>query len=285
VSNPEFLREGSALDDFMKPDRIVVGSENHDAATTVMALYESIECPKVITNSSAAELIKYAANAYLALRISFVNDIARLSNSVGVEAKDVLEGISHDKRIGPQFLKPGPGWGGSCFPKDTKELVARARSRGIQLPTVTAAIDSNERALLHVIDQIKQALDGNLSGRTISVWGLAFKAGTDDIRESPAVKVVDILTNAGAAVFGFDPIVKSIRDVDIRLFTSAEESCVDSDLLVVMTEWQEFKDIDPAGALGRMRGRRVIDARGILEQSSWAPQSSFFWSINQGESL
>jgi UDPglucose 6-dehydrogenase len=204
---------------------------------------------------------------------------------VGVEAKDVLEGISHDKRIGPQFLKPGPGWGGSCFPKDTKELVARARSRGIQLPTVTAAIDSNERALLHVIDQIKQALDGNLSGRTISVWGLAFKAGTDDIRESPAVKVVDILTNAGATVFGFDPIVKSIRDVDIRMFTSAEGSCVDSDLLVVMTEWQEFKDIDPAGALGRMRGRRVIDARGVLEQSSWAPQSSFFWSINQGASL
>jgi UDPglucose 6-dehydrogenase len=150
---------------------------------------------------------------------------------------------------------------------------------------VTAAIDSNERALQHVIDQIKHALDGNLSGRTISVWGLAFKAGTDDIRESPAVKVVETLTNMGATVFGFDPIVKSIRDSSIRMFASAEESCVDSDLLVVMTEWPEFKEIDPGSALEKMSGRRVIDARGILDRTSWAPQSSFFWSINQGVSL
>jgi UDPglucose 6-dehydrogenase len=285
VSNPEFLREGSALNDFMMPDRIVVGSENQDAASKVMALYESINCPKILTSSSAAELIKYAANAYLALRISFVNDMARLSDSVGVEAKDVMQGISHDQRIGPQFLNPGPGWGGSCFPKDTKELVARAHSRGIQIPTVTAAIDSNEKALQHVVEQITQALDGTISGSTISVWGLAFKAGTDDIRESPAVKIVELLAKMGANVVSFDPIVRSIGDSNINIVSSPQESCVDSDLLVVMTEWQEFRDIDPESALGKMRARRVIDARGILERASWATQSSFFWSINQGEYL
>lgn len=284
VSNPEFLREGSALDDFMVPDRIVVGSEDHQAATQVMALYDLIDCPKVLTTSSAAELIKYAANAYLALRISFVNDVARLSNAVGVEARDVMQGISHDKRIGAQFLNPGPGWGGSCFPKDTRELVARARSRGIQLPTVIAAMDSNEKALQHIVDQIKQALEGDLSGRTISLWGLAFKAGTDDIRESPAIKVAEILMEMGVSVFGFDPVVRSIRDSRINMFSSAEEACVGSDLLVVMTEWQEFKEIDAQGVLGTMRGRRVVDARGILDPTTWAPRSSFFWSINQGGS-
>lgn len=284
VSNPEFLREGSALADFMVPDRIVVGSEDHQAASKVMDLYESIDCPKVLTTSSAAELIKYAANAYLALRISFANDIARLSDAVGVEARDVMQGISHDKRIGAQFLNPGPGWGGSCFPKDTRELVARARSKGIHLPTVTAAIDSNEKALQHVVDQIKHALEGNLAGRTVSVWGLAFKAGTDDIRESPAVSVAEILMEMGVTVFGFDPVVRSISGSKIQIFSSAEESCVGSDLLVVMTEWQEFKDIDAGGILETMRGRRVIDARGILDPFSWAPESSFFWSINQGGS-
>lgn len=285
VSNPEFLREGSALDDFMMPDRIVVGSENQDAASKVMALYESIECPKILTSSSAAELIKYAANAYLALRISFVNDMARLSDAVGVEAKDVMRGISHDQRIGPQFLNPGPGWGGSCFPKDTKELVARAHSIGIQIPTVTAAIDSNEKALRHVVEQITHALDGTVAGSTITVWGLAFKAGTDDIRESPAVKIAELLVKMGANVLSFDPIVKSIRDSKLNIVSSLEESCVDSDLLVVMTEWPEFKDIDPASALEKMRERRVIDARGILDRVSWETQSSHFWSINQGGSL
>ena len=284
VSNPEFLREGSALDDFMTPDRIVVGSENPNAAASVMDLYKSINCPKVVTSSSAAEMIKYAANAYLALRISFVNDMARLSNSFGIDAKQVMAGISHDKRIGSQFLNPGPGWGGSCFPKDTRELVARASAQGIPIPTVEAAIESNQKALQHVVSQITQALDGELSGRTISVWGLSFKAGTDDVRESPAVKLVELLVSLGATIFGYDPLVKSLPGSDIEIFNSAEESCIGSDLLIVMTEWPSFREINPESALKNMNSRRVVDARGVLDTSDWADKSSFFWSVSNGES-
>jgi UDPglucose 6-dehydrogenase len=195
-----------------------------------------------------------------------------------------MEGISHDKRIGPQFLSPGPGWGGSCFPKDTRELVARASSRGIHLPTVISAIESNQSALENVVNQISQALDGVLAGRTVSIWGLSFKAGTDDVRESPAVKVVDLLVKMGVNIFGYDPIVKVLRDTEIEMFNSAEEACRDSDLLVVMTEWPQFREVDAETTLGKMRSRRVVDARGILDKSTWASRSEFYWSVNEGKS-
>jgi UDPglucose 6-dehydrogenase len=210
--------------------------------------------------------------------------MARLSNAFGVKANEVMEGISHDKRIGPQFLSPGPGWGGSCFPKDTRELVARASSRGIHLPTVISAIESNQSALENVVNQISQALDGVLAGRTVSIWGLSFKAGTDDVRESPAVKVVDLLVKMGVNIFGYDPIVKVLRDTEIEMFNSAEEACRDSDLLVVMTEWPQFREVDAETTLGKMRSRRVVDARGILDKSTWASRSEFYWSVNEGKS-
>jgi UDPglucose 6-dehydrogenase len=267
ASNPEFLREGTAMKDFMEPDRIVVGSNNPEAATRVLDLYEAIDAPKLQTNLESSELIKYAANAYLAMRLSFTNDIAALSEKANANVEQVLNGMGLDKRIGTAFLNPGPGWGGSCFPKDTNALVAIAKGYDSSLPLVESAIASNQAALARSADQIAELVGGDLSNKTVGVWGVAFKAHTDDIRDSPALLIIDSLLRKGATVQAYDPVAVSPDQKGLVMKSSAEEAAADADVLAILTEWPEFAEVSPEKVARAMKSSIVYDARRILPKS------------------
>ena len=276
ASNPEFLREGAAVYDFENPDRIVVGARTPEVAQKVMDLYSKVDCPKVITSQPAAELIKYASNSFLAIKLSFVNDVAALSELAGANPRDVMHGMGLDTRIGNRFLEPGPGWGGSCFPKDTKALVSIAESFGIKMPLITAAIASNESAHIRVADRVMNALGGSLSGKTISVLGLTFKAGTDDTRDSPAIAVVKLLITRGGNVVAFDPLVENYALAGLTLVTSPIAAVTGSDALVVLTEWPIFKELDSKEILAAMTGDVVVDTRNILDVGTWQKAGAVF---------
>ncbi len=267
ASNPEFLREGTAMKDFMEPDRIVVGSNNPEAATRVLDLYEAIDAPKLQTNFESSELIKYAANAYLAMRLSFTNDIAALSEKAKANVEQVLNGMGLDKRIGTAFLQPGPGWGGSCFPKDTNALVAIANSYDSKLPLVESAVASNKAALARSADQIAELVGGDLSNKTVGVWGVAFKANTDDIRDSPALLIIDSLLRKGATVQAYDPVAVAPEQAGLVMKRSAEEAAADADVLAILTEWPEFAEVSPEKVARVMKSSIVYDARRILPKS------------------
>jgi UDPglucose 6-dehydrogenase len=267
ASNPEFLREGTAMNDFMEPDRIVVGSNNPEAATRVLDLYAAIDAPKLQTNFESSELIKYAANAYLAMRLSFTNDIAALSEKANANVEQVLNGMGLDKRIGTAFLKPGPGWGGSCFPKDTNALVAIANGYDSKLPLVESAIASNKAALARSADQIAELVGGDLSNKTVGVWGVAFKANTDDIRDSPALMIIDSLLRKGATIQAYDPVAVAPEQTGLVMKGSAEEAAADADVLAILTEWPEFAEVSPEKVARAMKSSIVYDARRILPKS------------------
>jgi UDPglucose 6-dehydrogenase len=273
ASNPEFLREGTAMKDFMEPDRIVVGSNNSEAATRVIDLYAGIEAPKLETNLESSELIKYAANAYLAMRLSFTNDIAALSEKANANVEQVLNGMGLDKRIGTAFLKPGPGWGGSCFPKDTSALVAIANGYNSKLPLVESAIASNQAALARSVATIEELVGGHLSNKTVGVWGIAFKANTDDIRDSPALTIIDSLLIKGASVQAFDPVALTPERAGLVMKSSAEEAAAGADVLAVLTEWPEFANACPEKVANAMNNSVVYDARRILPRD-WKPHFS-----------
>jgi len=275
ASNPEFLREGTALKDFMEPDRIVAGANSPDVAERVLGLYSKIDTAKIATSLESAELIKYSANAYLAMRLSYVNDIAALAASLGADVADVLKGMGLDKRIGTAFLKPGPGWGGSCFPKDTQALLASARKIGVELPLVASAIDSNENALHRVVETITEIIGGSLQDKTIAIWGIAFKANTDDIRDSPAVAAMRLLVQRGSKLKVYDPVAKAPEDLTQFQVGSAMASVADADCLVVLTEWLEFAAMDPQLVASVMRFPAVFDARRVLPETWRASFSSF----------
>lgn len=275
ASNPEFLREGSALKDFMEPDRIVVGASSLITAQKVMDLYSEIDAPKVLTTLESAELTKYAANSYLAIRLSFINDIAELSAKSGAKVDDVLLAMGLDKRIGPSFLRPGPGWGGSCFPKDTRALVSVAKDFYVELPVVSAAVLSNEKAFLRVATSIANLAGGNLSGKTVGVWGIAFKANTDDVRDSPAVNIIKLLIDMGASVRAYDPAAKAPQIEGLVGCDSASEAATGADVLAVLTEWEEFAKQDPQEVAEVMRSPSVFDGRRILPPSWREIFSSF----------
>ena len=269
ASNPEFLREGAAVFDFQNPDRIVVGARSSEVAQRVMDLYASIDCPKVLTSQATAELIKYASNSFLAIKLSYVNDIAALCEAVGADSREVLHGMGLDTRIGNRFLEPGPGWGGSCFPKDTKALESIANSYGVELPLITTAIASNESTHKRVVDRVANALGGSLSGKTIAVLGLTFKANTDDTRESPAIAVIERLVGRGGKVVAYDPMVKKYDLVGMSLADSAAAAASGAHALVVLTEWNEFKSIDAKEILSVMSGKVVVDTRNVFDQKTW----------------
>ena len=269
ASNPEFLREGSALYDFMNPDRILVGANSQEVANRVMELYEEIDAPKIVTSVKSAELIKYAANAYLASRLSFVNDLAALCEQVGANVDDVVMGMGSDSRIGRSFLSPGPGWGGSCFPKDTRALVAVANDNKVSLKVVEAAIEANDNAFDRVVARLNRLLDGNLNGKLIGILGLAFKANTDDTRDSPALEVVNRLLRLGCESRAFDPIALGPKVPGFTQSASAVEAATGADAILVLTEWSEFKDLDPITVAKAMRGSVVLDTRRILNAASW----------------
>lgn len=276
ASNPEFLREGAAVQDFKYPDRIVVGARTDEVAQRVMDLYKQVDCPKVLTSQPAAELIKYASNSFLAIKLSFVNDMAALCEAAGADPLEVMNGMGLDSRIGQRFLQPGPGWGGSCFPKDTRALASIADSHGVQIPLIAAAIASNETAHKRVADRVMNALGGSLVGTTISVLGVTFKANTDDTRESPSVAVIERLIGRGAKVKAFDPMVTDFDLAGLEICESAESAAADSDALLVLTEWEEFGQISAESLLSKMKQKFVVDTRNILDQKTWESAGATF---------
>ncbi len=271
VSNPEFLREGSAVKDFLHPDRIVIGSEDQSAAIKVLSLYLGISAPTVVTDPATAETIKYAANAFLATKLSFVNAIAAVCEGVGADVNDVILGLGYDSRIGSEFLRPGPGWGGSCFPKDTKALVRIAAKVGYDFRLLGGVIAVNQEQFVRVVDKVRRSVGGDLSGRTVAVWGLTFKAGTDDLRDSPALEIIGRLLEQGALVQAFDPTVTSADGLPsgTSVALSTTDACAGADVLVVLTEWDEFRWQDPVALAEDMNGRAVVDARNILDRARW----------------
>ena len=275
ASNPEFLREGTAMRDFAEPDRIVVGSNFPKVADRVLELYEAVDSPKIKTNIESSELIKYAANAYLAMRLSFANDIAALSEKTQANVDQVLQGMGMDKRIGTSFLKPGPGWGGSCFPKDTSALISIAKNVGATLPLVETAISSNQAALQRSVEAIVELAGGDLSNKVVAVWGVAFKANTDDIRDSPALKIIDALLKHGALVQAYDPVASAPDQAGLSKCTSALQAATGADVLAVLTEWPEFFEVSPDAATRAMKSSIVFDARRILPRS-WLDHASVF---------
>ncbi|QIS03366.1 nucleotide sugar dehydrogenase [Nocardia brasiliensis] len=268
VSNPEFLREGSAVSDFLNPDRIVVGSSDPEAAHKVAALYDRLAAPVLVTGAASAELIKYAANCYLATRLSYVNAIAELCESFGADIGDVTAGMGYDQRIGNQFLRPGPGWGGSCLPKDTHALLRSAEAVGCEFPLLRAAIDTNARQRELVVDKVRSAVGGSLAGARIGMFGLTFKAGTDDLRDSPALAIAERLAAEGADVRAYDP---SVRDAvpgvtgRVRVMETAYHAAHGAAAVMLLTEWPEFRDLDWKRVACLLDGRSVIDTRNHLD--------------------
>jgi len=267
VSNPEFLREGTAVHDFLNPDRVVVGSDDQSAALRVGELYSAINAPLVVTDAASAEMIKYAANAFLATKLSFVNAIAAICEGVSADVRDVMRGIGYDKRIGHEFLKPGPGWGGSCFPKDSLALLEIARRAGYDFDLLRSAVKANTNQF----DRIASRIAESAAGGTVAVWGLTFKALTDDLRDSPALEVIRRLNEMGLKVRAYDPTRPSPERVavDITLCESEIEACRGSDVLAVMTEWENFRWIEPSEIAPIVSKKIVIDCRNLLDRSVW----------------
>lgn len=278
VSHPEFLREGRAVEDFLEPDRIVIGAWEEDDADAVAALYAGVDTRLVRTDPTSAEMIKYANNAYLATRLTFVNTLANVCEAVGADILDVVEGIGLDHRIGPHFLQPGPGYGGSCFPKDTSALIAVAADAGYDFELLRAVIEADEEQRRRVAEKVRQAAGGGLQGRRIAMWGVAFKAGTDDLRESPALRIAALLQADGAEVVAYDP------EATTDLLTMASDplaAATDADVLLVATEWPEFTTVDLAEVARVMRGHRVVDARNLLNPKSVRAVGLDYWGLGR----
>ena len=272
VSNPEFLREGSAVQDFLKPDRVVVGSDDQGAALKVASLYDGLTTRVIITDPASAETIKYAANAFLATKLSFINAIAAICEGVGADIDDVVVGMGSDKRIGENFLRPGPGWGGSCFPKDSRALIKIAEGAGYDFDLLKGVVSVNDQQFDRVAAKVNDAVGGDVRGKTVAVWGLTFKAGTDDLRDSPAVSVVSRLLDRGARVVAFDPTVTQPRPgvpASIDLAGTEVDACRGADALIVLTEWDQFKWVAPHDVAAVMAGRAVVDGRNLLDRNTW----------------
>ena len=268
VSNPEFLREGSAVQDFLKPDRIVVGSTDQAAAIKVSSLYLGVAAPVIVTDPASAETIKYAANAFLATKLSFVNAVAAICEGVGADVNDVVLGLGYDKRIGQDFLRPGPGWGGSCFPKDSRALLKIATDAGYSFDLLEGVITVNDEQFERVTEKIVDAAGGDVAGRTIGVWGLTFKARTDDLRDSPSVAIIERLLGRGRRRAGPRPHrrrAEARRPRAVVICDDPYQAAEGADVLVVLTEWDDYRWLDAGkvavGMPGRSRRRRPQPAR------------------------
>lgn len=293
VSNPEFLREGTAVFDFLNPDRVVIGGGDQQAARAVANLYSPLDTEILITDAASAETIKYAANGFLAMKISFINAVAAMCEAVGADVADVIEGIGSDQRIGRSFLHPGPGWGGSCFPKDSRALVSIAADHGYDFSMMRGVIEVNEEQRARMVDKIARAAgrdpagalrpaddlrlgeDPHLEGISIGALGLTFKAGTDDLRESPSLAILEELTAVGASVTAYDPTTVGPLDGlverrlgSFRIAQTALEAAHGADVLVILTEWPEFGELDLAAVAAAMRGAHLVDTRNLLDPSA-----------------
>jgi UDPglucose 6-dehydrogenase len=279
VSNPEFLREGSAVQDFFHPDRIVVGSDQQDAAERVGALYARLGAPILLTDAASAETVKYAANCFLAMKLSYVNALAELCDRLGADIREVTEGIGYDKRIGQSFTQPGPGWGGSCLPKDMHALRQISHAVGFDFPLLEAVLRTNENQGARMVDKIRAAVGGSLCERRICLLGLTFKAGTDDLRDSPALVVAAGLAAEGAELTAFDPScsapVPGVTD-GIKMAGDAMTAAKASDAIVVLTEWPEFRTLDWGGMAQVVASRTVVDTRNLLDRDV-VRRAGFAW--------
>ena len=289
VSNPEFLREGNAIDDFMRPDRVVVGVESERAKEVMSTIYKPlflIETPIVYTDLKTAELIKYSANAFLAVKISFINQIADLCEKVGADVHDISRGMGLDKRIGSKFLHPGPGYGGSCFPKDTLALVQTAKTHNIDLSIVKTTIGYNEKRKSKMADKIIENLGNNLSNQKVAILGLAFKPGTDDMRDSPALEIIPRLLKEGITISAFDPEAMNEAKLllsDIQFSDTMEDCLQGADALVILTEWNEFRGLTVSKLKGLLKGKILIDLRNALNPENF--EESDFTLVQIGRSL
>ena len=268
ASNPEFLREGVAVTDFLQPDRIVIGASNKEVSERVAALYREIDAPIIEGDLASAETIKYATNSFLATKVSFVNGLAAVCEAVGADIEAVTRGLGADQRIGSRFLQPGPGWGGSCFPKDMQALVRIATDAGYEFDLLKAVIEANEQQFDRIVNKAELLLNQDLAGKNVALLGLTFKAHTDDIRNSPAIEVAQRLAAKGATVTAYDPTVKTQAGIpqEIQIATTIEQAVTDSDLVLVLTEWPEFTRANWASLIGLMNGPHVVDARNVLDR-------------------
>ena len=275
ASNPEFLREGAAIRDFKIPDRIVVGAEDERAREVLREIYRPLflnQAPILFTGRRTAELTKYAANAFLATKISFINEIANLCEAVDADVQDVARGIGLDNRIGPKFLHAGPGYGGSCFPKDTVALLQTASLAGVEQQIVATVVKVNDQRKEAMADRVVRALGGNVEGKSIGVLGLAFKPNTDDMREAPSIPLVRHLVEQGAKVTAFDPVAREQAEQllsGVGYAADAYGAAGGADAVVVVTEWDEFRALDLDTLKARMRGRVLVDLRNV-----WDPQEA-----------
>ncbi|HMA36293.1 MAG TPA: UDP-glucose/GDP-mannose dehydrogenase family protein [Chloroflexia bacterium] len=284
VSNPEFLREGSALNDFMCPDRVVLGSSDPAASERVAALYEPLNAPIISTDIRTAEMIKYASNAILATRISFMNEVAQICEHLGADVKQVALGMGYDKRIGHHFLDAGIGYGGSCFPKDVKALAHMAASNHCHPQLLNAVMDINQDALRLFVEKIRHLLAGDLAGKRIGVWGLSFKPNTDDIREAPQVGIVAALVAAGGQVRAYDPVaMDNARRVvaDAAFCSNAYEAAAGADAILLLTEWNEFKQLDMARVHSSMRRPLLVDGRNMFVPAEIRAQGFEYASVGR----
>lgn len=286
VSNPEFLREGAAIDDFMRPNRVVIGAKTEQAVAIMKDLYRPlnlIETPFVITNIETAELIKYASNSFLATKISFINEMAILCEKVGADVNVVAKGMGLDGRIGPKFLHAGPGFGGSCFPKDTKALLKIAAQHNVKLNIVDAAIKANENQLLHVTEKIKGAFD-DIKAKTIAILGLSFKPNTDDIREAPAISIIQSLLKEGANIRAYDPVAMENTKMvfpDITYCSDAYDACKGADAVVIVTEWNQFRNLDLGKLFSLLKQPYFFDLRNIYDPTKMKGMGFRYYSVGR----
>lgn len=284
VSNPEFLREGSAINDFMTPDRVILGSLDRDAASKVAKLYLSLRCPIMITDLRTAEMIKYASNAFLATRISFINEIATICEELGADVGQVAEGMGLDKRIGRSFLDAGLGWGGSCFPKDVKALAHMAVIHGSNPQLLQAVMEINRNQRRRVLLRLRKEL-GGLDQKVIGMLGLSFKPNTDDIREAPALELIHLLENEGAAIQAYDPqAMENAKEMlpKTRLVNTPYEVAEGADALVLATEWNEFKQLDFERVAQLMRGKTILDGRNQWDAERLKALGFNYFGIGKG---
>ena len=273
VSNPEFLREGSAVKDFLWPDRLIIGADNDRAFSIMKEVYRPLyinDTPVLLTSVATAEMIKYASNAFLALKISYINEIANLCEVVGADVHQVSKAMGQDGRISSKFLHPGPGYGGSCFPKDASGLAAVAEANSQEIRTIKAAISANEAQKRRMVDKLLKLMNGSLRGKTIAVLGLSFKPNTNDIRESPAIEMIQAILNEMGTVRAFDPVSnESMQTIypDINYYTSWKEAVYQADCGVIMTEWNEFRSMDLGVLKNQLIAPVLLDTRNVLNMN------------------
>ena len=271
ASNPEFLREGTTVRDFLSPARVVIGADDPTVAVRVSDLYRDVQGPVLVTSTASAEMVKYASNAFLAAKVSFVNAIANLCEAVNADVREVTLGMGYDPRIGFEFLHPGPGWGGSCFPKDTAALARTAARVGDDFPMLAAVIATNREQRDRVVGKVRDAVGGDLAGRTVAAWGLTFKANTNDLRDSPAIDIARRLLGEGATVRGYDPAGgEAARGLlpGLEVLADPYEACAGADVLCVLTEWDEFRWLDYERVATVLPGRAIVDTRNVLDPAA-----------------